>query len=91
MSESFQGPLLLNGIAEEDKDESEDNGPDHDESSTDPDPVTEMQREHSIVEAQLAELESGKRPEIYQGESECDLSGQSSSRSQVIDVPTCMM
>ena len=48
--------------------------------------------EHSVVEAQLAELEASKRPEVDQGERECDLSGgQSSSKSTLANVHTCIM
>jgi hypothetical protein len=74
VSQAFQRPLLLNGAAEEDEAERESDGPDYDERSTKPDPVTEVQGEHSIVEAQLAKLEAGKRPKVDQGERECDLS-----------------
>jgi hypothetical protein len=91
VTESFQGPLLLDWAAEEDEAESEGNGPYDDESSTYPDPITEVQGEHSSVEAQLAELEAGKRPEVYQGERKRDLSGQPSSESLIADVPTCIM
>jgi hypothetical protein len=91
VTEALQRPLLLDGTAEEDEAESEGNGPHDDNCSAYPDPVAEVQGEHPAVEAQLAEFEAGKRPEVYQRKRECDLSGQSSSELSISNVPTCIM
>lgn len=48
-SNAFQGPLLLNRIAEEDKDKRKDDAPDCDHGHANDNPVPDMDCEHSHV------------------------------------------
>ena len=75
MSYALQGPLLLNGVAQEDEDKGEHEAPDDNNCDASNDPVLDVDREDSHVEEQLTELECDQGPEIDQGECKCHLEG----------------
>jgi len=68
MSDAHQRPLLLDGVAQEDKDEGEDDGPDDDDCHAGENPVFDVDCEDPHVEEQLTEFERSQSPEVDQRE-----------------------
>lgn len=73
MAHTLDGPLLRDGIAEEDEDEVEDHSPDHNNSASAVHPAAQLVGEHSHVQRKLAHLEGCQTPDIDQGEREGNL------------------
>lgn len=70
---THQSPLLLDGVAQEDENESEDESPYGDDCDGSENPVPDVKREDSHVEEKLTEFERNQGPEINQCECKCHL------------------
>lgn len=64
MSNAVDRPLLLYGVAEEDEDKGEDDGPRDDDGAGAVDPELELDAKGPVVEAELAELQGCECPEV---------------------------
>ena len=68
MTHTFHGPLLGDGVAEEDEKEVEDKGPDNDDAAHAVHPAPELEGEDTHVERKLAHLEGCEAPNVNQRE-----------------------